>query len=67
MSDHSTRLALWSIQGTRRCIYCGAKIYVSTNSGGHQSVEHVDQDIKGQAGAHMPAWHCVVIGERNRP
>jgi len=41
MSDHSTRLALWSSQGMRRCAICGGKIYTSTDPEGFSSLEHV--------------------------
>lgn len=57
MSDYTTRLALWSSQGQRRCIHCSARVYTCTNPGGGTSLEHVDQDIKGQARAHMPVTH----------
>jgi len=55
MTDHATRLALWSMQGQRHCMYCGAKVYTD----GDDSLQHVDSDIGGRprVAAHMPYDH----------
>jgi hypothetical protein len=41
-TDHTTRLALWSSQGMKRCRVCGGKVYNYTAPGGLESLEHVD-------------------------
>lgn len=51
MSDHATRLTLWFNQGQRYCMYCDRKVYMATDPGGGQSLQHVDPGI--QAEPHM--------------
>lgn len=43
MTDHSTRLALWSFQGQRHCVTCDGRIYMTESPGGGcWHYEHVD-------------------------
>lgn len=48
MTDHTTRLALWSTQGQRHCTGCGGRIYwaESIGGGGHH-YEHVEAPAQG--------------------